>query len=154
MTTCTPASMHTPLTLNELWSKCKEPIKQKEIKGMVISGVASLLFTANPIAIVTSIGLSLLASRIDSLVRPILREFVEPFIDSEFPEIANFTKTVLKNIVVITTVACTGNFISKIFKLSLVIDAFFMIFINCFFSSYRPNPYEDLPEGKAWFILA
>jgi hypothetical protein len=146
--------MHTPLTLNQLWSKCKEPIKKKEIKGMVISGVASLLFFSNPISIVTSIGLSFLASRIDSLVKPILREFVEPFIDSEFPEIANFVKTVLKNIVVITTVACTGNFISKIFKLSLFIDAFFMTFINCVFSSYPTNPYQDLPEGKAWFILA
>ena len=119
METTTRRSTHEPMNFDYFLARLTQPISENHIKGMVLSGLFSTIFTLNPASVALSVGLRFLASSIDLVVRPVLDRFIATIFNFELNKI--FTN-LITSLFVITATFGISSALAGVIGSAFVVD--------------------------------
>ena len=149
---------HVFLTPSSLCDTLTKPINAGEKKSFIVSFVISSLLTFNPVIGLLGGLTSTLASRIDSVVSPILKKHLETTLDDVLGAASPFAKFALKLVVVMTVVNVAllvlAPFIGVAIEINILVATIISIAINLpRLLSAEPKVLDTLPEGRPYFVL-
>ena len=157
-----PASFHSespePILSPSFCETATKPINSGEKKSFIVSFVVSTILSLNPIYGLIGGTISFLASRIDSIVSPILGRHIEEAIDNTFGSASSIVKFALKLTVVLSIINLAALAIAPLIGLAIEVDLLFTTIISIGINlpallNKDVNILGEAPEGRPYFVL-